>query len=112
MPLIPVENHAEMRNGNVFAIDFVGVGRRVKRTTGRIDMGHQLMSKEIEVDPFAIGSPFGAAEKGAIELSGGRQIVYGNRQMKRCRHGSSSGFFSSFEKSREEDLEILGHQTL
>jgi hypothetical protein len=86
-----------MRNGNIFTVYFVGMGWRMKRQTRRIDVGYQLVSEEIEVDPLSIRSAFCAAEKSAVELSGGGQIMDGDCQMERCWHGSRSGFISTFE---------------
>ena len=54
MPLAPLQYDAEVRDGNILAIYFIGMRRWIKRLTRRIDMSHQLMSKEIEVDPLSI----------------------------------------------------------
>lgn len=61
-----------MRNGDVFTIHLVGMSGRMKRLTRRIDVGDQLMPKEIEVDPFPVGPSLRTAEECAIKLSGGR----------------------------------------
>ncbi len=45
-------------------------------------MRHDLMAKEIEVDPFAAGTPFGAAQQIAIEGARLAKIAHRKRQMK------------------------------
>ena len=52
LPLLPIEHDAEMGNRHVFAIDLVGMCRRIESLASRIDVRNQLMAKEIEVDPL------------------------------------------------------------
>jgi hypothetical protein len=85
MPLVPIKHDAEVRHRHVFSIYLI----EVQRLTARIEMRDELMSEEIEVDPFVRTAPFRAAETPAIEAPGDVQVVNRDRQVKWCRHGAT-----------------------
>jgi hypothetical protein len=68
MPLRPFEYDTEMRYWNVFTVHLIRMRWRTKRLPGRVNMRHQLMTEEIEIDPLPIGSPLGTSEQSSIEL--------------------------------------------
>src|SRR5215831_18515091 len=60
----------------------------MQRLSRRVEMGHELMSEEIEVHPFIGTATFRATEQPTVELPRGRKIVNGNREMKRSHRNS------------------------
>ena len=59
------------------------VGGLHVRTRARVEMRHELMTKEIEVDPLLAAAPFRAAEEPAVERARRGQVVN--------RHGEVEG---------------------
>ena len=70
LPCLPFQDDAEMRHGNILPIHFVVMHVRL---AARIEMRHQLVAEEIEVDPLFAAAALGAAEQAAIEVARGAQ---------------------------------------
>lgn len=87
-PLVHVKHHAEMRHRYVLAIDGVS---RPHRICIWIEMGDDLVSVEIEIDPGAIASSLGAAEHAAVEGARSVEIVHRKRVMEWIRNGHAAG---------------------
>jgi hypothetical protein len=49
----------------------------------RVEMRHELMAEEIEIDPVVRAAPLGATKQAAVEGARAREIVNRNRQVKR-----------------------------
>jgi hypothetical protein len=49
-------------------------------------VGYELVAEEVEIDPFRVGTAFGAAEDGAVEMAGGFEVVYGDGDVERLDH--------------------------
>jgi len=79
------QHHAEMAYRHVVTIHGAGVA-----VSGlvRAQMGDDLMTVEIEIDPLRRGTAFGAAQQTAVKGARLGQVVHGKGEMKRgLRHG-------------------------
>jgi hypothetical protein len=70
-------------HGDVLAVHFIAV---VRRLFFRGEVGYELVAEEVEIDPFRVGTAFGAAEDGAVEMAGGFEVVYGDGDVERLDH--------------------------
>ena len=61
--ILPWQDDAEVRNGNVMAIDRI----MMRTIPGWSEMRNDLMAEQIEVDPFIAAAPLGAAQDLSIE---------------------------------------------
>jgi hypothetical protein len=83
--LIDREDDSEMRDGHILAIDGV---RQSSALGVRREMGDDLMTIEIEIDPVVGAPPFGAAEQLAVEAARSGKIVDGKGEVEgRKDHG-------------------------
>ncbi len=82
-PLRRVEHHPEMWYGHIVAVDGITLARTVPRGGVRLQMRDDLVAEEIEVDPFSRTAAFRAAEHRAVEAARCREIIYGERNVKR-----------------------------
>src|SRR5690606_20764420 len=98
VPLVHRKHDAEMRNGDVVAVD------RVRRLGARMlggEVRHDLMAVEIEVDPLVGAAPLGTPEQSAVEGTRRGEIVDREREME--------GLHSippSFERSDDRHAEV------
>ena len=78
LPCRQVEDHAEVTDGDVLAVDEAGgLGHSARADLVRDD----LVAVEIEVDPFVRRAPFGAAEEIAVEAPRLPEIGHGKREV-------------------------------
>ena len=82
MPLIPFQDYAVVGDGDIMAIDGVGVQALVGFGAG-FEVNDELVAVKIEVHPLIGAAAFFAAEDIAIELSCSVEVIYGNSYMKR-----------------------------
>ena len=83
-PIAHGEHDAEVRHRNVVAIDR---GRRF-RSRAFVEMRHDLVSAEIEVDPPLARPPLAAPEHPPVEVPRGGEIVDGKGEVEGAeRHG-------------------------
>src|SRR5262249_41141973 len=73
------------------AIHFI----EVQRPARRIEVRHQLVTEEIEVDPLGGAATFRTTEQAPVKGARGAQIVDGNREMKRGGHALSCQIFTA-----------------
>gem|GEM_PF-6160563 len=73
-PLVPFQHHAKMGDRNVMAIDRIGV-----RLAGRLpaidQMGNNLVTEKIEIDPAITAAAHPASQPVGIELAGCIEVV-------------------------------------
>ena len=81
MPLIPFQDYAVVGDGDIMAIDGVGVQALVGFGAG-FEVDDELVAIKIEVHPLIGAATFFAAEDIAIELSCGIEVIYGNSYVK------------------------------
>lgn len=84
--LLPRKHDPEMRHRHVVSIDRVVVHRSL---FGR-EMTNNLVTEEVEIDPLAAGSSFGASKLQSVEGSGRVEIGNRKRKVKRL-HSNSLG---------------------
>src|SRR5690606_3609345 len=72
MPRRPVEHDPEVADGDGVAVD--GVRRRGAHLLGG-EMGDDLVTVQVEIDPLVRGAALRAAEEAAIEGAGGGEVV-------------------------------------
>src|SRR5262245_11428769 len=70
-----------MRNRNVVTVD--GGVMHTPRLRPGIEVCHELMAEEVEVDPLVRAPARRTAEQAAVETHRVGQVVDGNREMKR-----------------------------
>src|SRR5690606_16148523 len=77
MPVVPVEDEAEMGNRNMVAVDLVRDSFRcgIAALAQAPQMSDNLVSEEIEADPAFVRTALGTAEQAAVEFPGARQII-------------------------------------
>ncbi len=68
-----------MRHRHLLPIDPVVMDRGL---LARIEVRDELMAEEIKIDPFRGAATLGAPQQLSIEGAGGRQVVYGNGEVK------------------------------
>ena len=77
-PNLHRQNQAEMRHGYILSVDVVA-----GRVTGMgAFVGDDLVSVEIEIDPFCAAAPFATAKQIAIEFPRCGKVVHRKGQMK------------------------------
>ena len=64
------------------AVDGVVVQRIGLRLDARLVVGHDLMAKEVEIDPGLGASPLWATENAAVEDPRGRDVIDRERDVK------------------------------
>ncbi len=79
MPGVWRQEHAEVGNRDIVAVDRVRQPHRVR--VRRVQMGNQLVAVEIEVDPVVRGSTLGATEQTAVEGSRCVEVVDGDGEV-------------------------------
>lgn len=75
-----------MGNGDVVAVDGVGVGLGSGGVGGLV-VRDDLVAEEVEVDPGVGAAAFGAAEDGAVEVAGGGEVVDGESDVEGTKLG-------------------------
>ena len=81
LPVLPPEHDAEMRNRHVLAVD--GVVMLAPRLRAWIKMRHELVTEEVEIDPFVSATSLRTAEQAAVESTCLTKIVDRNGEVKR-----------------------------
>jgi len=79
-PVFHGQHDAEVRDGDIVAVDGVVVGFPVGG--GGLEMRDDLMAEEIEVDPLRGAASFRAAEDGSVEGAGCIEVVDGEGDVK------------------------------
>ena len=92
LPLVPRENHAEVRHWHIVPIDGIGM-RSFRSRFRRLVMGNNLMTVQIEVDPGIAATAFGTPQNVAVKLTRRRQIGNAKGEMEgtKCLTCSSVG---------------------
>jgi hypothetical protein len=104
------EDDAEVRDGDVVAID--GIAVRVFGDCGSgLEVGDDLVAEEVEVDPVIGAAAFGTAENLAIKEAGGGEIVDGKGDVKGAEgghaiQGIAGGEVAGFAGSYDESVEM------
>src|SRR5690606_20922642 len=88
LPVLEREDDAEVRDGDVAAVD-----RIVRGGGGCVgcEVGDDLVAVEIEVDPLVRTAPFAAANHPAPKFAGGGKVVDGKGEVERAKgHGEAA----------------------
>jgi hypothetical protein len=85
VPVFGGEDDAEVRDGNVVAVDRVGM-----RGFGdaRLEVRDNLVAEKVEVDPLLGAATFRAAENCAVEMASGGEVVDGEGDVERAQSGA------------------------
>jgi hypothetical protein len=83
IPVAHCEDDPEVRDGHVVTIDGVVMSLLAR---GGLQMRHNLMTEEIEVDPLGRTATLRAAKRGSVEVAGGVEVVDREGDVKRSNH--------------------------
>ena len=85
LPVAPCQHRTEVPHGHVVAVHVVG-GGRIHRA--RHEVGRELVTVEVEVDPLGRAARLAAAQQADVEAARALQVVHGEGQVEgRLGHG-------------------------
>ena len=89
MPFAPGQDHAEMTDRHVFAIDLVGA---CLASFLGFQVGDDLMAEKVEIDPVGTGTPLGTAQHVTVKGARGGKVVNreGDMKWRQAGHGGES----------------------
>jgi hypothetical protein len=88
-PISPIQYESEVPDRDLFAIDTPGFGRT---TLIRRQMGHDLVAKQVEIDPVLTRTPLWTTDQLSIKGASGGQIIDRESEMET---GLAHGDFTS-----------------
>ena len=84
LPLVHGQHDAEVGHGHAMAVDGVVVRREfARRPQLGVEVAHELMAEQVEVDPAVGRAALGAAEQFAVELAGLGDVAHLHGNVKR-----------------------------
>jgi 4-hydroxy-4-methyl-2-oxoglutarate aldolase len=76
LPLRHGQNHAEVRNWHIMAIDGIAGVRLGRGSIRMLDVSDNLVTEQVEVDPLCCTPALRTAKNSSVKVSGSIQIVY------------------------------------